>query len=405
MIKIAVISDLHVGENIRSDIYNPYKNDIRVNMEEDEFIKHFKEFILNANIKPDFLVIPGDISETAHPLEFSSAFHFIDTVGDILGVDKSKIIFIPGNHDVSWNIMKTFENDNSGFGHKHKFLPYLFCLEKFASIYQTNQAKLVSNNFFNIWEFDNIIFVGYNSALLDGPNEINHPGDVRKEDLDLLNTELSLLDNNKIKVFVIHHHLYPYTDPIYKKDFSIISNSEELLKFISQNKFDLIIHGHKHFPRFKTISEDYCKNINILLAGSFSCKIDSIYSGKLLNQFHMIEIDGIEENNKCIYGIIKSWAYLISDGWVNSKEYYGMDHENYFGKYIHDIELVKILNNILCQKNQGVLLYLWENIIIDYPDLIYNKERFLKIAYELKDELNISVFDNNGQMVILHNGK
>lgn len=53
----------------------------------------------------DYMVISGDFVERGNSeASFEKAFHFIDMLSKRLGIPYGKIIIVPGNHDLSWDI-------------------------------------------------------------------------------------------------------------------------------------------------------------------------------------------------------------------------------------------------------------------------------------------------------------
>lgn len=54
----------------------------------------------------DYIVIAGDVAETAAPTEYEAAASFVTKLAQRFSVDVSRIIAVPGNHDVSWALSK-----------------------------------------------------------------------------------------------------------------------------------------------------------------------------------------------------------------------------------------------------------------------------------------------------------
>lgn len=58
--------------------------------------------------KPDFLVISGDLTQAALEDEYNDAYELINRLKDELSFpDFSRVILVPGNHDVNWDISET----------------------------------------------------------------------------------------------------------------------------------------------------------------------------------------------------------------------------------------------------------------------------------------------------------
>jgi 3',5'-cyclic AMP phosphodiesterase CpdA len=89
------LSDLQFGNQHRfefpSKIVNPLCEDIMSMSEKHKFI-------------PIYLLLTGDIAETAHANEFKDASDSINRIALKIGIDKDSILAIPGNHDINWKL-------------------------------------------------------------------------------------------------------------------------------------------------------------------------------------------------------------------------------------------------------------------------------------------------------------
>lgn len=54
----------------------------------------------------DYVVIAGDVAETAAPAEYEAAASFVTKLAQRFTVDVGRIIAVPGNHDVNWALSK-----------------------------------------------------------------------------------------------------------------------------------------------------------------------------------------------------------------------------------------------------------------------------------------------------------
>ena len=98
-----VMSDLHYHPHVDKKIY-----------------KMILQYVMT--IEPDYIMIPGDVFETDAFLEDRKSIQFMTTFFHCLG-EISKVIIIPGNHDITDYNAKTFINKNySGQSGSVKFL-------------------------------------------------------------------------------------------------------------------------------------------------------------------------------------------------------------------------------------------------------------------------------------------
>src|SRR5688500_16095907 len=55
------------------------------------------------------VLVTGDVAEAARPGEYDCALVFFSALVAKLGVPRSAVVFVPGNHDVSWTRCKEIE--------------------------------------------------------------------------------------------------------------------------------------------------------------------------------------------------------------------------------------------------------------------------------------------------------
>ncbi|VFN04525.1 MAG: 3',5'-cyclic AMP phosphodiesterase CpdA [Candidatus Kentron sp. G] len=87
-IRILHLSDLHFQDEA-------FANVCRTQLETD----------LRQELKIDrlsYLVLSGDITQRATEEEFRAAFGLVDTLVKRFGLDASRVVVVPGNHDVNW---------------------------------------------------------------------------------------------------------------------------------------------------------------------------------------------------------------------------------------------------------------------------------------------------------------
>ena len=251
--KIAILSDLHVGPSAKAQDLCPIEcagdsNKYREKVE--NYIDDFHNFLSGENITADYLLVPGDITQDAHPMEVQLASGFLHGVQKQLGVADDHLLFVPGNHDADWNMYDS--NDKTGLKWSHRYLALQSSKFIFDSINRRPNAKgnLFDAPFFKMWEFDDLIVVGYNSASRDTKETKVHCGDIVRENLNELESVLRTLPQNKdskVRIGLLHHHLrnFPLPKPS-DRDYSMASNGEDFIELLRKYHLDFIVQGHSH---------------------------------------------------------------------------------------------------------------------------------------------------------------
>lgn len=136
MIKVLVISDLHIGEAARSSDFRPPNYDISLCLE-DNYKIDFVDFVNKEKIIADYLVVSGDITDKASCDEFMLAKEIINDIATSAGVSETNIICIPGNHDVDWSVLKGVSDTEKEYKKGKRY-------DTFIDLFAKNNTQLLS---------------------------------------------------------------------------------------------------------------------------------------------------------------------------------------------------------------------------------------------------------------------
>jgi 3',5'-cyclic AMP phosphodiesterase CpdA len=341
MVAIAVISDLHIGAKARRFDLQPggkKGNGVLAYLDE------FRKFVDANKLVADYLVVPGDIANVASPDEYSLAGAKMAEVAASLGVRPEHIIFVPGNHDVCWPVQRL----GTDFWKAKKFLPIHEVLTESLGHDREAYRSLFEPPYALVRQSSELLVLLVNSAYKDDASDPNggtsapHHGSFAPESAEFLEAQLETIRAHKpaFTVLVTHHHILPIVDPDpYWEDFSMMNNSGLLLDFAGRAGVDLVIHGHKHWPRFQTYQQQPQSLFAVLSAGSFSAQIDESLSGRVFNKFHLIEMDGRDSSGNAV-GKVRSWSYYSGHTWRPSQRENGISFCEPFGYYRTDEEIL-----------------------------------------------------------------
>lgn len=327
--KVAVLSDMHIGMGAKAQDLCPLclvdkENKVKFIGKQKDYLDRFLTFLEKENLKADYLLIPGDMTESAHPEEVSLASKALIKIREKLEVPEANMIYVPGNHDVDWDILDSRDSTRTRW--RHRYMALNESQFVFDSINKRGIASgdLLQNNYFNVWEYKDFIVLGYNSASTDKKGEKVHHGDIVINHVNAMAKVLktmNLSNDRRIKVCLVHHHLrnYPLPTPV-DYDPSTANNGECLIDLLLEYNFDFIIHGHRHHSFLDTR-----KDIPILCAGSFSATIESCWEGLVFNQFHLVDMTKDACQSTMARGHVYSWlntaagwrkSYVLPDGCI-----------------------------------------------------------------------------------------
>jgi predicted phosphodiesterase len=275
MIRYGIIqlSDLQFGANHRfgnpSNIYEKLANDINYMAEKYQFM-------------PIYLLLTGDITETAHANEFEQASLVIKKLSQKIFIDKDSILSVPGNHDINWKLAEVASlvgDTNLKYNNFNKF-----------AIESCNKYSAVDTEYYNRF-LDHrlgIEFLFLNSC--EKEDHENHFGYVDSEKLVrsiVRNLGNGIEDYTKI---CLCHHRIEYNG---KMPNSIIDNSYEVETILLENGYNLLFTGHIHENRCHKLSRD---NKSIIYSGAGSTGVErSQRTDGIQNQYSIHVLDSFNK--------------------------------------------------------------------------------------------------------------
>jgi 3',5'-cyclic AMP phosphodiesterase CpdA len=375
--RILVVSDLHVGRNARALDFCPHELSPEARITKTDkyleiFCSHVKssEFLKNGKI--DYLFVPGDISDQGHPSEFRRADQVLRTLADALEIETTAIFFVPGNHDVSWPVMKVEPSD---FWRQFRYEP----LNQSDLIFHERITKAVGSLHIDphiaVWIDANIVVVAINTAAFDGPvpEHGKHNGLVKQESLDRLHEILSEIpyESGCLRACMVHHHPIAYSDMLPNiPDYSALVNAGNLMELLSKHRVDFVVHGHKHVPHIthhQAVTNGH--PLTILGAGSFSAELGSAWTGNSTNQFHVIEVEGRKPSSHAVFGHVSTWSFQVSNKWGPGHTRTGLPETEAFGSLTSDAEIDSAIAESLDALIAAGLHCSWEEIEKRQPAL------------------------------------
>jgi 3',5'-cyclic AMP phosphodiesterase CpdA len=203
----------------------------------------------------------GDFVHTAKPTEYDQAFNFLGGLiqEPILGT-KMKIedvFVVPGNHDV------VFDQHEPA----HRFAPYCnFYNKLFKSIQpdvrdfaRPEDSSALSQ--IHMFRDDRFLIAEINSSYYVEQETVDESrGQVDMAVIGSLRRELedaAAETKDWIKIALVHHH--PILLPSFVeagRGVDAIMNARSLVGLLRQHGFQLILHGHKHFPQVFSYDPD-----------------------------------------------------------------------------------------------------------------------------------------------------
>ncbi len=376
--KIAIVSDIHAGMDsvaqdlCPSELLKTEQDKIAYGNKQKDYVDKFLTFVKDTKLSADYILVPGDVTDKAHPMEAKLASECLQKIGDALSVPNEKVLFVPGNHDYSWHFHDIA--DKTGIMWSHRYIALRSDQFIFSEINENAEiGNLFEKDYFSLWRYDDVIVVGYNSASAELPSDKVKCGNIKEEHLEAMEKafkDLGIKSDSRLKIFMLHHHLHDFKAPKGSKhDYSLAQNGESLITLLRKYKFDFIVHGHRHYSCFDAQN---CV-VPIFCSGSFSAQIGTEWAREVSNQFHIIEINE-KRIKKHICGIIQSWSNTF-EGWEPSPTLRNrpiIGYQRAFGCSLDDEYVSQAVKKVLSTLTHEKIRFSWrENIVPNIPYLKY----------------------------------
>ncbi|MBN1762063.1 MAG: metallophosphoesterase [Methanomicrobia archaeon] len=225
--KIVHLSDIHAGGS--------------------HFLPDLAENVIDTinKLKPDILVVTGDLTDNGYTSEFEEAKGYIERLACDLKV------IIPGNHDA-------------------KNVGYLGFEEFFGALVKVERSE-------------GITVVGIDSTQPDLDE-----GHVGRELYAWLEQSL---DTDDFKVVALHHHIIPV--PKTGRERNILTDAGDVLELLMRYNVDLVLCGHRHVPWIWDLN-------GMIIANAGTACADRVKWG-IPQSFNLFELEDAQKGTIKIY--------------------------------------------------------------------------------------------------------
>jgi len=160
-------------------------------------------------------------------------------------------------------------------------------------------------------------------------------------------------------------------------------NAENLVRMLSSHRVDIVLHGHKHYPRLGARQPDNQHPFVMLCAGSFSAVLDPIWHEGTPNLFHVVNINGRDAKTGRIFGQVDTWSYQAHK-WQAGNGVAGLYANESFGSGSTPSEVKEQIRESLQNRLKDSSACEWSKIVLDNPTLRHIRT---DVAYECFTEV------------------
>jgi 3',5'-cyclic AMP phosphodiesterase CpdA len=162
-----------------------------------------------ASLRPDLVVVSGDLTQRARPAQFREARRFLDSL-------PGRVLAVPGNHDVPlYNVFQRF------------FQPF----DKYR--------RLISADLEPAYVDDEIAVAGVNTAR----SAAFKGGRINREQMARTRALLCPLPDAVVKIVVTHH---PFDLPPGHGERDLVGRAAQAMRVFAECGADILLSGHLH---------------------------------------------------------------------------------------------------------------------------------------------------------------
>lgn len=230
----------------------------------------------------DLILISGDIAERGLADEYEQARAFIDQLCEFAGLTGDRVVVVPGNHDVNWDLSHAYFSECRAYK-RHPREPYTrkwIFYQHFVSELHGEEA-FTEDQPYRLYRFDDlgIVVAGLNSTWRESHREGDHYGWCGMEQLRWFEDQLRGV-TGLARIGLVHHNV--------KR--KALADNENLRDFddferILAPQLDLLLHGHTHAGK-----EDRLTDGTLVLATGSAALTSDWRPAKVGNQYQLLHL-------------------------------------------------------------------------------------------------------------------
>lgn len=273
----------------------------------------------------DLIVVSGDLTETAAKREFLQAKDFLLVLGRKLGLEPTRFVFVPGNHDVSWRacelavaeymVEEPEPVDQAELRRRmnqKKLGRYYDFLQDFYGAGGAGQRTPLERDGYLYWFKDlRLCVAALNSCEQESHQKGDHLGQISAEQSQALMEAWRQKEaTGWLKLIVLHHppdlaapavidewraylKAHAITDEVidrYVADVTGLRGADGLKAVVRDTEVQLVLHGHQHATEDRSWRWNQRGSALVLSAGSWGAP-DKELPGDEPNAVRLIVMD------------------------------------------------------------------------------------------------------------------
>ncbi|MCP4697050.1 MAG: NACHT domain-containing protein [Gammaproteobacteria bacterium] len=236
-------------------------------------------------LKPDILLLTGDLTEQGQKTEFEDFYRFADSLTSALELPRRQVVIVPGNHDVHWRKCRHyFENcEDDGEEPRPPYWEKWFFYKRFFDLFYRDEPgiQFTKDEPWSCFEIESlkIVVAGLNSTMQESHSD--HYGWTGEQQQRWFKNKLeNYRQQGWLRIAAIHHNVQRGAE----NDNENLRDADDLERILGDS-VNLLLHGHTHRGKLGW----WNPGLPLLAAGSTALKKD-IRPGDYPNQYQLVQI-------------------------------------------------------------------------------------------------------------------
>ncbi|MCU0654894.1 MAG: HipA N-terminal domain-containing protein [Polyangiaceae bacterium] len=273
-------------------------------------------------LRPDLVLLTGDLAEWGLPSEFKQVEAFASALASHLGLRRSRIVLLPGNHDINRKASSSYF-DQCIADEQRPVAPYWpkwrHFSEMFARFYEGEPGITFSQEYpWSLFEYPDLrlVVAALNSTIADSHRDEDHIAFVGEEQLRWFAERLrSYEEQSWLRIGAIHHDPARWREetrevPADKLD-EVGRRVDQDLRDLERRlwpRLNLLVHGHIHEEQFRWLAGPSRAPVPALGIGSGGLNLAQ-RPAEVPNQYQWIRLyrDRLEYGSRAYVADQKRW--------------------------------------------------------------------------------------------------
>ncbi|MDG4830309.1 pentapeptide repeat-containing protein [Solwaraspora sp. WMMD1047] len=240
-------------------------------------------------LRPDLLVVTGDLAEWGLRSEFEQVTAFLGALAEAVELDRSRVVVVPGNHDVNRKACEAYFLSEEGEERK-PVPPYFPKWKPFAAAFEDFYRDVPGVAFtpdepWTLFEIPDlkVVVAGLNSTMIESHRPTDHYGWVSEPQLRWFAARLAdYRARGWLRLGAVHHNAVRQA----VNDDENLRDADDLDRILGETGLvNLLLHGHTHDGRLHRLDSGL-----IVLATGSAAVTPAARPTEVPNQYQLITL-------------------------------------------------------------------------------------------------------------------